>query len=47
MKKGRILKAADEDRPPILGTWRRFYWVVMILHALLILLFYLITQRYS
>jgi len=37
----------EEDNPPILGTWRRFYWVVLILHALFILLFHLLTQWYS
>lgn len=37
----------EEDRPPILGTWRRFYWVVLLLHALFIVLFYLLTQWYS
>ncbi len=37
----------DTERPPILGTWNRFYLVVMITHALLILFFYLITKWYS
>ncbi|MCO6484769.1 MAG: hypothetical protein J5I41_03220 [Saprospiraceae bacterium] len=36
-----------DDFPPILGTWNRFYLVVLLLHALLIALFHLITQAYS
>lgn len=40
-------KHDKEDLPPILGTWSRFYWVVMLLHALFITLFYLLTQWYS
>lgn len=37
----------SEGSPPILGTWKRFYRVVMLLHAALVLLFYLITKAFS
>ncbi len=37
----------SEGAPPILGSWGRFYRVVLLLHASLILLFYLITKAYS
>jgi hypothetical protein len=47
MKKTQLHQPEAEDTPPIMGTWRRFYWLVMILHAIFILLFYLITKRYS
>lgn len=36
-----------EERPPLLGSWRALYAAVLILHAVLILLFYLFTLRYA
>lgn len=38
--------AADEP-PPVLGNWRNLYVVVLILLAILIGSFYLLTRRYS
>ena len=35
------------DRPPILGSWRNIYLVVLGNLAFLILLFYLITVWFS
>lgn len=37
----------DEDRPPILGAWWRIYAFVLVLHALIIALFYFFTHAYS
>lgn len=35
------------DESPILGSWRNMYIFVLVLHALIILLFYLFTRAYS
>ncbi|WP_168797471.1 hypothetical protein [Neolewinella litorea] len=35
------------DDPPILGNWRNMYLVVLILHVLLIIAFYLISRTYT
>jgi hypothetical protein len=37
----------DDDKPPILKSWNQLYALVLILHALIITLFYLFTQAYS
>lgn len=37
----------EDDPPPILGSWSRLYMFVLILHALIILLFYIFTRAYS
>jgi len=36
-----------DERPPIMGTWNRLYLLVLVIHALLIFLFYLFTHYYS
>ncbi|MEM1219387.1 MAG: hypothetical protein AAGH79_10760 [Bacteroidota bacterium] len=36
-----------EEYPPILKTWPRLYWTVLIIHALIITAFYLFTQYFS
>ena len=36
-----------EDRPPIMGSWKRLYWLVILLHTVIIFLFYLFTTYYS
>ncbi len=33
--------------PPIMGSWKRLYLFVLILHTLLIFVFYLFTKAYS
>ncbi|MCP9235981.1 hypothetical protein [Lewinella sp. JB7] len=38
---------ADTEKPPILGHWRNIYAVVLLLHLLLIISFYLVTRIYS
>jgi len=35
-----------DDRPPILGSWKRIYALVLTSQALLILLFYWFTVSY-
>jgi hypothetical protein len=39
--------AADQDGPPIFRTWHQMYAFVLLLHAVIILLFYLFTKAYS
>lgn len=35
-----------EDKPPIMGSWPRLYAFVLILHAVLIGVYYAISQVY-
>lgn len=42
-----MTKPLEDDKPPILGSWNRLYAFVLILHALIILLFYIFTRVYS
>jgi hypothetical protein len=37
----------QEEKPPILGTWRNVYTLVIGTLVVLILLFYLFTQYYK
>lgn len=37
----------EQDSPPILGTWTKMYLFVLVLHALIIFLFYLFTHAYA
>ena len=36
-----------DDAPPVLGSWRNLYALVLILHVILIVLFYLFSQAYA
>jgi hypothetical protein len=36
-----------DEPPPILGSWNRLYIAVLVIHALIILTFYIFTQIYS
>jgi len=38
---------AFEDKPPVLGSWRNFYKLVIGVLLLLIAVFYGITQYYA
>lgn len=40
-------KTTKETPPPIMGSWKRLYWFVLILHTIIILLFYIFTKVYS
>ena len=35
------------DKPPILGSWRNLYALVLVTWALLVLVFFLITRAYA
>lgn len=37
----------DKGLPPFIRTWKRFYWLVIICLAVLIMLFYLFTEHYG
>ncbi len=37
----------EDDRPPFFRTWNQLYAFVLILHALIITLFYLFTKAFS
>ncbi len=36
-----------QDNPPIMRTWKRLYTLVLVLHAVVILLFYLLMYKFS
>lgn len=40
-------KADNDERPPILSSWNQIYAIVLLIHALIILLFYLFTHAYA
>lgn len=37
----------ESEAAPILGSWRNIYAVVLLLHALLIIFFYLFSRAYA
>lgn len=37
----------NDESPPILGSWSRIYGFVLVLHFILIVLFYLFSQAYA
>lgn len=37
----------EDDRPPVLGSWRTLYAIVLILHLALIVAFYAFSQSYT
>lgn len=37
----------NDETPPILGSWSRIYAVVLVLHVLLIILFYFFSRAYA
>lgn len=40
-------KEIDQEKPPILSSWKRLYTVVLLNLALLIVLFYLFTKAFE
>jgi len=40
-------KEIDQEKPPILSSWKRLYAVVLLNLALLIVLFYLFTKAFD
>ena len=37
----------NEDSPPIFKSWNQMYIFVLVLHAIIITLFYIFTHTYS
>jgi len=37
----------NDETPPILGSWKNIYTVVLVLHVVLIILFYLFSNAYA
>ncbi len=37
----------DDEKAPILGSWNRLYVFVMVLHFIIIALFYWLTMTYA
>ncbi len=37
----------EADDPPVLGSWRNIYIVVLVLHLLLLVAFYLFSRAYT
>ena len=37
----------ENDRPPVFGSWRRLYFVVLTILAVLIAVFYLVTKVFE
>lgn len=40
-------ETVEDESPPFLGSWKNLYTLVIILHALIITLFYLFTHAYA
>jgi hypothetical protein len=36
-----------DDQPPILGSWQQLYAIVLLLHAIIIALFYWFTHTFT
>jgi hypothetical protein len=41
------VQTAEDEQPPVLGSWRRVYGVVVAELCLLIALFYLFTRAFE
>ena len=41
------MKEADEERPPVLGTWRNIYGVLVGALILLVIFFYFFTKHFE
>ena len=43
-----VQKAPEQDdKPPIANSWNQLYVIILILHALIIIAFYLFTEIYK
>jgi hypothetical protein len=40
-------KQIDQEKPPILSSWKRLYTIVLLNLALLIVLFYIFTKAFD
>ena len=43
----RVDSPSEDERPPLLGSWRRVYTAVLLHLAFWILVFYLFTVRFD
>ncbi|PPK85908.1 hypothetical protein CLV84_2820 [Neolewinella xylanilytica] len=39
--------AVDTEDPPILGDWKTIYAIVLVLHLILLIAFYLFSRAYT
>ena len=46
VKKNQV-PVAEAEEPPILGSWRNMYVAVLVLHLVLIVSLYLLSQTYA
>jgi len=37
----------ESEKPPVFGSWRMFYTIVVVWLLLMILIFYALTQNFS
>lgn len=42
-----IVTDPKDESPPIFGSWKNIYAVVLVLHFVLIILFYLFSNAYA
>jgi uncharacterized membrane protein len=42
-----IVTDPNDETPPIFGSWKNIYTVVIVLHLVLITLFYLFSNAYA
>ncbi len=47
MSNNKPISPSSEDQPPVFSTWKQVYVFVLVLHAFIITLFYLLTQGYQ
>ncbi|MFK7979016.1 MAG: hypothetical protein AB8G86_03460 [Saprospiraceae bacterium] len=47
MSKSTKPKKYKEDPPPIFKSWNQMYAFVLVLHIIIVTLFYLMTEAYS
>jgi hypothetical protein len=40
-------KELENDNPPVLGKWKNFYWLLIIVLVILISVFYAITLYFK
>jgi hypothetical protein len=45
--KSNPMSEQDDEKAPILGSWNRLYVLVMVLHFIVIALFYWLTMAYA
>lgn len=41
------MKKQEEEKPPILGSWKKMYLAILVIHAIVLFIFWLFTQHYA